>query len=160
MARWAGLCIDHSRNARSRAVTIYLDASVVVSLFISDIHTVAADRLIANLCEDAIVSELCALEFAASVSRGLRTGQLSEDGARQALADFDEWRTVSTIAAFPSATDFGLASNLVRDFATKLAAADALHLAAAINAGAKLATFDKRLAEAAKMRGADVVPLN
>ncbi|HME83510.1 MAG TPA: type II toxin-antitoxin system VapC family toxin [Roseiarcus sp.] len=141
-------------------MTIYLDASVVVSLFISDIHTDAADRLIVNLREDAIVSELCALEFAASVSRGVRIRQLSEHAARQALADFDEWRTVSTIAASPSAADFGLAASLVRDFATKLAAADALHLAAAMNAGVKLATLDKRLAEAAKTRGAEVVTLD
>ncbi len=48
----------------------------------------------------------------------------------------------------------------MRDFATKLAAADALHLAAAMNACAKLATFDKRLAEAAKTRGAEVVTLD
>jgi uncharacterized protein len=99
-------------------VTIYLDASVVVSLFVSDIHTDAADRLIANLREDAIVSELCALEFAASVSRGVRTGQLSEHAAWQALVDLDEWRTVSTIAVSPSLGDFGLAASLVRDFAT------------------------------------------
>lgn len=108
-------------------MTIYLDASVVVSLFITDIHTDAADRLIANLREEAIVSELCALEFAASVSRGVRTGELSEHVAWQALADFDEWRAVSTVAAAPSAGDFGLAASLVRDFATKLAAADALY---------------------------------
>ncbi|MGP0060221.1 MAG: PIN domain-containing protein, partial [Beijerinckiaceae bacterium] len=43
-------------------------------------------------------------------------------------------------------------------FATKLAAADALHLAAAMNAGASLVTFDGRLAEAARMQGVGVVP--
>ncbi len=141
-------------------MTIYLDASIVVSLFIADVHTGAADRLIEGLAEDAIVSELCALEFAASVSRGARTGLLSEQAAREALADFDEWRALSTVAAPLSVADFRLATSLVRDFATKLAAADALHLAAAINAGAKLATFDKRLFEAAKMRGANAISLD
>jgi len=140
-------------------VTIYLDASVVVSLFIADIHTVAADGLFANSREEAIVSELCALEFAASVSRGVRTGRLSEQAAREALADFDEWRALSTIGAPLAAADFSLAGTFVRDFATKLAAADALHLAAAMNAGARLATFDSRLADAARMKGVDVVEL-
>ncbi len=57
-------------------MTIYLDSSVV-SLFITDDHTGAADQLIDDLVEVAIVSELCALEFAASVSRCVRTGLLS-----------------------------------------------------------------------------------
>jgi predicted nucleic acid-binding protein len=138
-------------------VTIDLDASVVVSLFIADVHTGAADRLIASLREDAIVGELCALEFAACVSRGVRTGRLTEREAREALADFDEWRTFSTVAAPLSVADFDLATRLERDFATKLAAADALHLAGAIHAGARLAGFDKRLIEAAQRRGEDVV---
>ncbi len=141
-------------------MTIYLDASVVVSLFIADVHTGAADQMIEGLAEDAIVSELWALEFAASVSRGVRTGLLSEQAAQEALADFDEWRALSTVATALSIADFNLAASLVRDFAAKLVAADALHLAAAINAGAKLATFDKRLIEAAKMRGADAISLD
>ena len=115
--------LNHSRDARSRAVTIYLDASVVVSLFIADVHTGAADRMIEGLAEDAIVSELCALEFAASVSRGVRTGLLSEQAAQEALADFDEWRALSTVATALNIADFNLAASLVRDFATKLAAA-------------------------------------
>jgi len=48
------------------------------------------------------------------------------------------------------APDFLLAERLVRDFSMKLAAADALGLASAKNAGAKLATLDARLAEAAR----------
>jgi uncharacterized protein len=141
-------------------VTTYLDASVVVSLFVADIHSEAADRLIANLREEVIVGELCALEFAGSVSRGVRTGRLSEQAAMEALADFDEWRALSTVPSLLAPAGFSIASSFVRDFVTKLAAADALHLASAINAGAKLATFDKRLVEAAKMRGGGVVSLD
>ena len=42
----------------------------------------------------------------------------------------------------------------MRDFATKLTAPDALHLASAKNAGATLATLDARLVEAARGQGA------
>ena len=52
-----------------------------------------------------------------------------------------------------------LADRVVRDLATKLAAADALHLATAKNAGAQLATFDQRLADGARMRGVELAGL-
>ncbi|MGJ0454481.1 MAG: PIN domain-containing protein [Methylocystis sp.] len=55
--------------------------------------------------------------------------------------------------------DFELALRLVRDFSTKLATPDALHLASAINLEASLVTFDARLKEAAAMRGMRVVEL-
>ena len=47
----------------------------------------------------------------------------------------------------------------MRDFSTKLAAADALHLASAKNAGAALATFDARLADAARAQRLEVAEL-
>lgn len=134
----------------------YLDASFVVSLFVTDAHTERADRWISALKEEAIASELCALEFAASISRGVRTGRMTAQAALEALADFDDWRTCSTLTQPITEPDIKLAASLIRDFATKLAAADALHLAAAINADAKLVTFDSRLAAAARMRDAEV----
>jgi len=56
--------------------------------------------------------------------------------------------------------DFAAAELLVRDFATKLSAPDALHLASAKNAGAMLATLDARLAEAAHGQGVEVAELS
>ena len=56
--------------------------------------------------------------------------------------------------------DFALAELLVRDYSTKSCSApDALHLASAKNAGAMLATFDARLADAARAQGVEVAPL-
>ena len=55
--------------------------------------------------------------------------------------------------------DFAHAERLIRDFATKLAAPDALHLASAKNSGAALATFDARLADAARAQGVEVAQL-
>jgi predicted nucleic acid-binding protein len=52
-----------------------------------------------------------------------------------------------------ASSDFLLAERLVRDFATRLAAADALHLASAKNAGATLATLDVGLAEGTRGQG-------
>lgn len=59
----------------------------------------------------------------------------------------------------PGAQDFALADQFVRDYATQLSAPDALHLAAAKNAGAALTTFDARLAEAARLQSVEVAEL-
>ena len=63
------------------------------------------------------------------------------------------------VAAHPR-DDFAMAEELIRDFSTKLAAPDALHLAATINIGAALATLDLRLAETARSRGVELVEMN
>jgi predicted nucleic acid-binding protein len=101
------------------------------------------------MSERIILSDLTGLEFAALVSRAVRTRRFDNDAAARALASFDEIRADS-LSLYQGRSDFERAERLVRDFATKLAAADALHLASAKNAGAALATFDAQLAEAAR----------
>ena len=98
------------------------------------------------------VSDLVNLEVCAVVSRNFRTGQLTKSQVEGALLDLDAFRA-SCERLNHTVDDFLLAERVVRDLATKLAAADALHLASATNAGAELATFDMRLAEAAKGAG-------
>ena len=141
-------------------MSVYLDASVVVSLFVDDMHTGRADRLIDEVGENAILSPLCMLEFLTTVMRGKRDGRISSRQAKEALEDCDFWRHRATRAHNRGPADFELAENLVRDEAAKLAAADALHLACAINAKSALATFDVRLAEAARGRGVEVFGLD
>jgi predicted nucleic acid-binding protein len=96
----------------------YLDASVAVSLFVRDVHTLVAERWEQQLTEAQLVSTLCLLEFSATVSRSFRTGRLSAQEASDALADFDEWRFASTIEHALASDDYTLADSLVRDFAT------------------------------------------
>lgn len=91
----------------------------------------------------------------AALSRDLQVGRLTEDAIVQALLDFDALRANSERLNH-NAADFLPAERIVRDFSTKLAAADALHLASAKNAGATLATFDARLAEAARTQDVEV----
>lgn len=105
-----------------------------------------------------IVSDLTGLEFAAVVSRAHRMRRFDDDAAARALASFDEIRADS-LPQSHGRGDLELAERLIRDFSTKLAAADALHLASAKNAGATLATLDVRLAEAARGQGVKVAEL-
>jgi len=131
---------------------IYLDASVLVSLLILDAHTDKARALFMETSETAIVSDLASLEVSAVLSRDLRAGRLNRESLEAALLDFEDLRArCRRLGHF--ADDFELAERMVRDVFTKLAAADALHLASAKNANATLATFDLRLAEAARSSG-------
>jgi len=140
-------------------VTVYLDASVVLSIITADVHSDRAARWYAALQASVIISDLANLEVCAVISRELRAKRFSRPAADQALLDFDALRAASERATF-GAQDFAIADRLVRDFATKLAAADALHLASALSAGATLATFDARLAGAARAEGVAVADID
>jgi len=133
---------------------IYLDASVLLSLVFADAHTASASVWYSGLRAAVIVSDFASLEVSAVASRHVRVGRLTQQQVDGALLDCDALRAGCERLTHSTA-DFQLAERLARDFSTKLAAADALHLASAKNAGAALATFDARLAEAARAQGVE-----
>lgn len=137
---------------------VYLDTSVVLSIVALDSNSDKAGAWYESLQAAVVISDLADLEVCAVISRELRAKRFTRAAADKALADFDSLRAASERLT-PGAQDFALADQLVRDYATKLSAPDALHLAAARNAGARLATFDVRLAEAARAQEVDVVEL-
>ena len=136
-------------------MTVYADTSVIAAVVFEEPASEAAREWFRRTTQRIIVSDLARLEFAAVVSRAVRTGRFDNRQAARALESFDEFRA-ACLATSHGRGDFEFAEKLVRDFATKLAAPDALHLASAKNAGAALATFDARLAEAARAQGVEV----
>lgn len=136
-------------------MSFYLDTSFLIAVLADEPLSDASRAWLKAVDAPTIVSTFAALEFAASTARFVRTGRMAEDGARQMLARFDEFRAASASYGHDN-LDYRRADELVRDFTTKLAAPDALHLACVINIGATLVTFDQRLAEAAKGRGVAV----
>lgn len=140
-------------------MSVYLDASAIVPLILRDAHTMNMEQWLANAREELVVSDFAALEVAAVISRQVRSARMSEQQASLALALLDDWLARASTSTETVASDLALADRFVRDFATKLAAPDALHLALASNRGYRLATFDTQLAAAAAMRGVRVVPL-
>ncbi len=134
---------------------IYLDASALVPLMVAEARSSRVVAWLSDQEETLVVSDLANLEVSAVISRCLRIGRLTKSGVESALLDFDAIRANCERLSHGVA-DFMLAERLIRDFATKLAAADALHLASAKNSGAALATFDARLAEAARGQGIEV----
>lgn len=133
-------------------MTTYLDTSVVVAVIVDEPRSAAIRTWVGQSAETMIISDLTALEFAAVISRAVRISRFDEAHARTALGSFDMLRDACAPYAH-GRDDFASAELLVREFALKLVAADALHLASTIAAGAALATLDDRLAEAARAKG-------
>lgn len=139
-------------------MTIYADTSALVAFIFDEPNSNRVRDWFRRATQPIIVSDFARLEFPAVVTRSARTGQLDPSQASAALASFDLLAARSRPLRHDRA-DFAAAEALVRDFATKLTAPDALHLASAKNAGATLATLDLRLVDAARGQGVEVAAL-
>lgn len=135
----------------------YLDTSVVVALLLRDAHSTKANAWLLRAMPAMLLSDFCAVEFAALVSRRVRMGTLAHDNAARTLEEFDRWRSDVVQSLHCAPEHIAQAEQAVRDFETKLNAADAVHLAVAKRIGVTLATFDARLAEAAARHGVSVI---
>jgi predicted nucleic acid-binding protein len=130
-------------------LTVYLDASVVVSLFVEDVNTAAARRVVQSP-GPFVVSAWTLAECSSAFSRLCRMGQL-EASVREQLEDgLDDWMAVSTRLTAVIPDDLVVARTSVRNSRRALRAPDALHLAIASRQGYALATFDGGLAAAAR----------
>ncbi|HEY8063223.1 MAG TPA: type II toxin-antitoxin system VapC family toxin [Methylosinus sp.] len=138
-------------------MSFYLDANLLVALFVSDVHSAATDAWIDSNPGELFIGDFARIEFAAVLSRRFRVEPASETIMREALDDFDEWARRMTTPIDTLPRDMALADRLMRDFALKLSAPDALHLALCENRDYTLVTFDLRLAEAARRGGAKTI---
>jgi len=140
-------------------VTIYFDASVILTLFLEEPDTPSVDRFIKRNRRPLAVSEFAAAEVASGLSLRIRSGTLTETEARETLRLFDNWRATEAEYIHVRTSDFKEGSDIVRRFDLGLRAPDAIHLAVCRGSGLALATRDRRLAEAATTLGVEVVGL-
>lgn len=138
-------------------MNVYLDTSVVVSLIVKDDHTAKADSWYREAIPSPVISSFVKLEFAATISRYLRIDRLSQPAAARFLDFFDRWTSEETHCIEVAADDMKRADLMVRNFATKLAGPDAIHLAIAGRTGLPVVTFDHRLAAAARMQTIEAI---
>jgi hypothetical protein len=140
-------------------LTLYLDASLLVSRFVLQPGTAAVDRLLESADDALAVSSFAAGELASALSRLVRMSELEPAQAREALDDFDSWVAGRAIEIETDDADVRLAATFVRRFELALRMPDALHLAACSRHGYSLVTLDARLARAAGELGlASIVP--
>ena len=112
-------------------MALYLDASVILPLFITDTFSDRAEAAIFTLKQDLVISDWAALEVSSVVSKRNRTGAISSDEASALFVDFDFWRSEVSIAACANADDIAAANTLVRRRDLTLRGPDALHIALA-----------------------------
>jgi len=137
-------------------VNAYLDASVLLPTMILEPESAAVDRLLGSWSTALVVSDFAAAEVASALSRLVRTGLMTREGATERLADFDAWREGVASPCDVQPSDVRLAGTYVRRFELMLRAPDALHAAICRRLDLTLITLDRRLAAAGDALGLEV----
>jgi len=142
---------------------IYLDSSLICSLYRIDSNTSAAVSLIHNASEPLLLTPFCELETLNAFSLGRFRKELSENELDRMRHDFqlDLEAPVYQLRPLPT-TVFTSAKALSEKITPTIGvrAADLLHIAAAIELGAtSLYTFDQKQHKSAQAAGLKVNPL-
>lgn len=135
----------------------YLDTSVLVSYYTPETRSADANRIVTR-AEDAFTSVIGAAEFYVTIARKVREKVMTRTDANKVIDLFE------VHFGYESGRRTALNEghvNRVKALSARpgvsLRTLDALHLAFAEDLGAVLATFDSRLAEAAKSCGIEVI---
>lgn len=134
-------------------VRLYLDAAVLVSLYVPEITTAAAESLVTGETEVAI-SALSLLETRVALERkrkagGMTTGAVAAVRAR-IEADVSAQRLLLHVV---EDADYHGADAISQQVPGPLRSLDAIHAAVAKRLGLELVTLDRRLNEAAQAAG-------
>jgi predicted nucleic acid-binding protein len=138
-------------------LSAYLDASVLVALFVQDPLTNRARAILREHPQAIVVSDLAAAEFASAIARLVRIGDATADGARATFATFDAWTSRASGRAETTSSDIGSAAAFIRRLDLTLRAPDAIHIAIAQRIGADLLTFDRQMAAGARALGTNLI---
>ncbi len=135
---------------------IYLDTSVLFPLFCPDLFSERAFTFLATTKPDLLISDLATAEFTALVGRRTReteaTRRLSDTEADLILVQHRLW-TGRTRTCSTDGQDIARATDYLSRFSLGLRTQDAIHIAIAHRHGARLATFDRKMATSALALG-------
>jgi predicted nucleic acid-binding protein len=138
-------------------VIAYLDASILVAVFINDPLSPRADRFLKSVASPMVLSDFGAAEFASAVARLVRMREIAEPDARFCLSHFDIWMARDARRIQTESADIAGADAFVRRLDLPLRVPDALHLAIAQRISATLVTFDAQMATNARTLGIAVL---
>lgn len=125
-------------------MTVYLDASILVPLLVTEPNSDAVATWFDDLAEPACLGRLSVGEAASAFSRKQRMQELSPEQGQAALALLDDIAASLDVVDHTPA-DLTLAGQLVRLPAPKLLMPDAIHLATCRRMRLCLATSDAEL---------------
>jgi predicted nucleic acid-binding protein len=137
-------------------LTLYLDTSVVVPLFLAEAWSERAEAFLSG-SPIVTISDYSEVEFASAISRRVRMGDIEPTAGQTALAQFDTWIRRAQRAVL-SSDDLVMAKTFLRRLDLRLRTGDAIHIAIAQRVGATLATFDKQMSRCAAMLDIPIVP--
>jgi len=131
---------------------LYLDTSVLASLYFPELHTQAiSDYLTSHQASEICISRLVQTEFYSVLAIKQRTKELDKKSIKIITNLFEHHlATVSYEVVFISNEVYTQAIKFLSSFKTKLRTLDALHLACCKVIKAKMLTADKVLAASAK----------
>jgi predicted nucleic acid-binding protein len=130
-------------------LSIYLDTSVAVSLFVRDPHSARAEAWLSTAPQGVTLSAWTVAEFSSALAGRERMGQTTPTDRAAAERSFELWFATFGHDAPIQGRDFDFVRELIRHDRVRLRTPDALHLAIAHRIGARLATLDTSLAAAA-----------
>ena len=141
-------------------MTVYLDTSVLVGLFVAHDGFAARAQALAETAGFApVVSDFVGTEFASVIARLTRMNSLHLDGAREIFAEFDAWAASCADRVGVTGIDVQTAQGFIRRLDLNVRAPDAINLAIARRLGAPIATFDRGMAACATTLGIALQPL-
>ena len=130
---------------------VYLDTSAAVPLFVAEPSSDLIDRWLGTCDVPVVSSDWIVTEFTSALSIKERSGTLSDKDAKAAWRSFEMFCQSGLRLAPVSRRAFEQAARMVRQPAHGLRSSDALHLAVALEIGAKaIATLDATMAGNAK----------
>ncbi|MEM7584348.1 MAG: type II toxin-antitoxin system VapC family toxin [Acidobacteriota bacterium] len=128
---------------------IYFDSSVLVAYYTSEERSGDAKSII-DRASQAAISDICIAELSVVILRKQRDQFLSEAAATAVLELFDRHVRDIFVRTRLDEALLGATRSIAKNAAVPVRTLDALHLASAIHAGGAIATFDERLAIAAR----------
>lgn len=138
-------------------MSVYLDASILVALFTDDAFSSRADSLLRQLTTSVVVSDFAAAEFVSALAKLIRMHEISRPEAQLCLSAFDAWTSRNAQRTDTTAADVKAADAFLRRLDLPLRTPDALNIAIVQRIGARLATFDTKMAMTARALGCEVV---
>jgi len=137
---------------------IYVDTSLLLPAYVSEANSEQANSILES-SSPIVVSDLTVAEFYVGLARKVKLGELTIPKSEVVRAAFETHLAeefLQRLALRPSHSE--AAGDLASKSTIMLRTLDALHLAVAMGLGAPLATFDGRLADAARAFGWKVLP--
>jgi uncharacterized protein len=134
-------------------VSLYLDASVLVTLFVIDPSSARAEAFLSAHPEIVVVSDFGVAEFSSAVGRRVRTRDLMREGGLLAFSNLDTWLAGAAYREGITTADLEAANQILRRLDVNLRTPDAIHIAIAQRLEATLVTFDRSMAASARALG-------